>query len=362
MECSVERLIKRFKGHNAINDVSLRFRSGKITVILGPSGSGKTTLLRCIAGLETADSGLIRLEDRAVFDGTKGINVPPHQREIGMVFQSYGLWPHMTVGGNIGFPLKVKRRPTPEIQSTTAWALEMVGLKGYDTRLPGQLSGGEQQRVALARAFASQPGVLLMDEPLSNLDALLRESVRLELRELQQRLGITMIYITHDQSEALALADDLIVMRRAAVAQQGSPSDVYDTPADAFVARFLGAANLSLCRAGALGGGRTAVTMAGLRRDFSVKAAPGLQDGEALLMTRPEDLTLSSSPDDTLWEGTIRQRVYGGSRLIYLVEIGNGIRLQVDAPNETNIGADGPVFVGLKPGAGPIAFPAGGYD
>jgi ABC-type Fe3+/spermidine/putrescine transport system ATPase subunit len=336
MECTVTNLSKLFKGKPALNDVSATFPEGKITVILGPSGSGKTTLLRCIAGLETADVGNIMLGGRAVFDSAKSVNVPPHKRDIGMVFQSYGLWPHLTVAGNIGFPLKIKNMGSAQIATKVRWALEMVGMPSYGDRMPGELSGGEQQRVALARAFASEPGVLLMDEPLSNLDALLRESVRVELKELQRRLGITMIYITHDQSEALALADQLIVMTKAAIAQRGDPKAVYERPSDAFVAGFLGAANLVPARILSRQGDTVEIGGGAMLRPARVSASNLPASGDdALLMIRPEDLVVTNDPDAALWSGRVRQQLFQGDRYIYIIDLGGGVRVHLVTANAT---------------------------
>jgi len=344
MECTVTNLSKFFKGKAALNDVSATFPEGKITVILGPSGSGKTTLLRCVAGLETADTGKIMLGGRAVFDSAKSVNVPPHKRDIGMVFQSYGLWPHLTVAGNIGFPLKVKGMASAQIGAKVRWALDMVGMPNYGDRMPGELSGGEQQRVALARAFASEPGVLLMDEPLSNLDALLRESVRVELKELQRRLGITMIYITHDQSEALALADQLIVMTKAAIAQRGDPKAVYERPADPFVAGFLGAANLVPARILSRQGDTVEIGGPAMLRPARVSAGnlPATGD-DALLMIRPEDLVVAKDAGTALWSGKVRQRLFQGDRYIYIIDLGGDARVHLVTPNDVVLEQDAEV-------------------
>lgn len=229
---------------HAVDDVSLRVERGELVVLLGPSGCGKTTLLRCIAGLESADDGRISFDDDVVFDGAGHIDRPPNKRNIGMVFQSYALWPHKTVRKNIGYPLAV-RKMKRELRED-GWveaAAELVDCGHLLDRYPGQLSGGQQQRIALARGLVARPDVLLFDEPLSNLDALLRSQVRNELHELHGRLEFTGVYVTHDQSEALALGDRLAIMRAGSVEQIGTPHDVYEHPVSEYAAHFVGFAN-----------------------------------------------------------------------------------------------------------------------
>lgn len=239
----IDGLRKAFGGEQAaVNDVSLDIREGTFFTLVGPSGCGKSTTLRCIAGLERPDSGEIEIAGTLVFSSRTGVNVPPHRRRIGMVFQSYAIWPHMTVYQNVAYPLKNLGKTRVEIERAVAWALELVGLQAKANRPAPFLSGGEQQRVALARALVEHPNVLLLDEPLSNLDAKLREEMRLELRELQQRLGFTAIYVTHDQEEAFALSDVIAVMHKGRVIELGDPEEVYQVPRTTFGAEFLGAA------------------------------------------------------------------------------------------------------------------------
>jgi len=242
----ISSLTKRFGGKSpttAIDDLALEIEEGEFLVLLGPSGCGKTTTLRCIAGLETAEEGAISFGDHVVFDAAKGINVPPNKRNIGMVFQSYALWPHMTVRKNIGYPLRTRR---VERDRAREWIEEVAAL--VDTtplldRYPAQLSGGQQQRIALARGLVARPGLVLFDEPLSNLDARLRDQVRTEIHELHARLGFTAVYVTHDQVEALALGDRLAIMRHGALEQLASPDVVFEEPATEYVAEFIGMAN-----------------------------------------------------------------------------------------------------------------------
>jgi len=235
----LEGAVKRFGGVQALNKVSLEVRSGEFAVLLGPSGSGKTTLLRALAGLEALDAGRIWLGDKLVEDPAKGLRLPPEARGLGMVFQDYALWPHLSALENVALPLRERR--VPEWKARAREALESVGLDKFHARFPFELSGGQQQRVALARALAGRPRVLLFDEPLSNLDAQLRDELRLEIARLTHEHGITAVYITHDQSEAFFLADRLGVMCAGELVQYAPPERVYTAPATHFVAQFTGA-------------------------------------------------------------------------------------------------------------------------
>ena len=239
---SIRRLYKSYGPVVAVHGVDLEIQEGELVVLLGPSGCGKTTTLRCIAGLEDITDGQILMGDTIV--SQKGRSLPPERREIGMVFQSYAIWPHMTVTENVAFGLKLKKLPQSEIKSKVDAALELVGLTGYSGRHVSQLSGGQQQRVALARAMALEPRILLFDEPLSNLDAKLREKMRFELRQIQQRLGITSVYVTHDQQEAMVIADRIVLMRNGVIEQMGTPTDLYHKPRTRFAAEFVGLANI----------------------------------------------------------------------------------------------------------------------
>src|SRR5690625_4969224 len=252
MEIRVENLRKTFESSEgtvtALNNVSLDVPDGTVTTLLGPSGCGKTTLLRCIAGLETPDSGTIRIGDTVVWErnGERVTSVSPDKRGIGMVFQTYAIWPHMTVFENVAYPPQSQGVPRGEIAGRVARALEFVQLGGYEKRPATALSGGQQQRVSLARAIVSEPRVILFDEPLSNLDAKLREETRAELRELLNRLAITSLYVTHDRFEALALSDDVVVMQSGNIVQRGAPEEVYFRSGSRFVVDFMGKANFIL--------------------------------------------------------------------------------------------------------------------
>src|SRR5215208_6659963 len=237
----IEDLVKVFPGGvYAVNHVSLTIREGQFATLLGPSGCGKTTTLNCIAGLEQPDGGRIAAGNAVLTDVERRVILPPERRNLGMVFQSYALWPHMTVYDNLAFGLKLKKVPGGEVRKRIDEVLGLVGLAGLQQRYPFQLSGGQQQRVALARAVVAQPRVLLLDEPLSNLDAKVREQARFWLRDFQKRLGITAVYVTHDQAEALAISDMVAVMSAGELLQYAPPQEIYERPASQFVAEFIG--------------------------------------------------------------------------------------------------------------------------
>jgi iron(III) transport system ATP-binding protein len=239
----VEKLVKRFGEVAAVDGVSFEVPKGKLLTLLGPSGCGKTTTLNIIAGFEKPDGGDVYVGDRLISSASQGVLLPAHQRNLGMVFQSYGLWPHLRVRDNVAFGLQMRKAPRSEIVGAVERALELVRLDGMGERYPSQLSGGQQQRVAFARALVYGPDVLLLDEPLSNLDASLREEMRLELTDLQAKTGITTIFVTHDQTEAMVMSDLIIVMNRGRVEQVGTPQEIYEMPTNEFVASFVGISN-----------------------------------------------------------------------------------------------------------------------
>jgi ABC-type Fe3+/spermidine/putrescine transport system ATPase subunit len=317
MGISVKGLVKRYGGKIVVDHIDFEIADGELVSLLGPSGCGKTTTLRCIAGLETPDSGRIEIDGRIVFDSATGRVVEPYHRDIGMVFQSYAIWPHMTVFENVAFPLRVRRTPSAEIASRVTRALERVGLGAFHDRSSQQLSGGQQQRVAVARAIVHEPAVLLFDEPLSNLDARLRDETRAEIRQLQRDLKVSTIYVTHDQTEALSLSDRILVMHDGLIRQLGTPEAIYARPNDVFVAEVVGTANFFNVTVAADG---HAVTPAGAIFHSSLPASPG----PARAMIRPDRLTISvhSEPKtqpNTL-QGTIRQRLFMGGHYEYVVE------------------------------------------
>jgi ABC-type Fe3+/spermidine/putrescine transport system ATPase subunit len=229
----VKNLSKNFGKVKAVQEVSFEATEGRVLSLLGPSGCGKTTMLRCIAGFENPDRGEIYLDDRKI------TSIPPEKRGIGMVFQNYALWPHMTVYGNLAFGLQIRKVPKDEITKKIKKVLGMVQLEGYENRYPRQMSGGQQQRIAMARALIFEPGIMLLDEPLSNLDAQLREEMRFEFIELQKKLGITAIYVTHDQAEALVISDKILILDQGKMIQFGTPKEIYSNPKNKFVAGFI---------------------------------------------------------------------------------------------------------------------------
>jgi iron(III) transport system ATP-binding protein len=299
---SVRGLEKSFvtdKGpFRALRGVSFQVEKGQFFTLLGPSGCGKTTALHCIAGLETPDCGEIVMGDTTVFSAVPGINVPTHKRRFGMVFQSYAIWPHMTVYENVAFPLVHGQVREAHVQQRVMTALARVKLEGMADRPAPFLSGGQQQRVALARALVHEPPFLLLDEPLSNLDARLRDQMRVELRQLTEALGTTTIYVTHDQVEALAMSDRIALMRDGQIVQQGTPRDVYFRPADAFVATFLGGGNILPGRLVEVAPDRRAVVMTALGR-LACVAPPDGQAGMAIdLVIRAEGFRLCDPATD----------------------------------------------------------------
>ncbi|MBR1229181.1 MULTISPECIES: ABC transporter ATP-binding protein [unclassified Bradyrhizobium] len=323
----IEQVNLSYGDNHVLKSIDLDIRPGEFFAFLGPSGCGKTTLLRLIAGFNHADSGRVLV-------GEKDISaLPPWKRDIGMVFQSYALWPHMTVARNVAFGLEEKRVPRAEIGPRVAAALELVGLTGLDQRRPAQLSGGQQQRVALARTIAVEPKLLLLDEPLSNLDAKLRVQVRRELRELQQRLGLTTIFVTHDQEEANTVCDRIAVMNQGVIQQVGTPKDLYEQPANLFVANFLGTANIVEGRVIGDGASRAYEVAGGLKIPIAVdrKLAPG-----ARMVFRPQDCTIigageSAGPDRTEAAGTVSYREFLGASVRYGVRAG-AANIAVDCP------------------------------
>ncbi|MFF7329536.1 ATP-binding cassette domain-containing protein [Streptomyces sp. NPDC008150] len=332
------------EGGRGIEDVSFTVPHGKFFTLLGPSGCGKTTTLRCLAGLETADRGTISMNGRPVFSAADSRDVSPDDRPIAMVPQSYGIWPHMKVFDNAAFPLRYGRTtyPKAETRQRVLTMLEQVGLTEYADRWATQLSGGQQQRLALARALLCEPEVLLLDEPLSNLDAKLRSQLRTELRSFQQKFGVTTIYVTHDQGEALAMSDTIVVMNKGRIEQIGSPNDIYDSPASRFVADFVGSANLipGVTEA-ALGSGDSAVdakTSVGVVRceRFTTPAVPPTAGQEMFVCVRPENIRVTTGtpgPEDAnRFAARILSSEYLGDRQEVVVTVGDiELRAHADA-------------------------------
>jgi iron(III) transport system ATP-binding protein len=287
----IERVTKRFGAVAAVRELSLDVNDREFVTLLGPSGCGKTTLLRLIAGFMTPDEGVIRVGSDTL--STPGGAVPPERRGMGMVFQNYAVWPHKTVAQNVAFGLEVRKVGRAEREARLARVLELVNLAGLERRYPGELSGGQQQRVALARSLVVEPGILLLDEPLSNLDAKLRERMRWELKELQRRTGITFVYVTHDQSEAMALSDRIAVMHAGEIMQLGASREVYSRPANKTVADFMGLVNLISGRVVRAASDDSVVAVGG-EHPITLALPPGVVAGQTVQVAiRPECLELS---------------------------------------------------------------------
>lgn len=299
----------------AVEDISLDIEAGKLVTLLGPSGCGKTTTLRMIAGLEMATSGQI------LIGGNNVTTLPATDRDVSMVFQSYALFPHMNVLENVSYGLKFSGYNKAETRERALAGLDLVGLKGYGDRLPSELSGGQQQRVAVARALVLEPQVLLFDEPLSNLDAKLRRQVREEIRDIQQSLGLTVVYVTHDQEEALAVSDRIVVMRNAQIAQEGSPRDLYEMPEDRFVADFIGEANLIPCQIDSIKEDLADISIGTYRQTLPRRS---LSVGPATLAVRPNRVDIDIEALGTGITATVIKATYVGRHMEYTIETGFG--------------------------------------
>lgn len=330
----IQGLTKLFKGNpptTAADNLDLDIEEGEFLVLLGPSGCGKTTTLRCLAGLEAPDSGRISIGGKVVFDASAGIEVAPDKRSIGMVFQSYALWPHMTVRKNIEYPLVVRKIAQGLREGWTEQMARMVNCEGLLERYPGQMSGGQQQRISLARGLVARPDLLLLDEPLSNLDKLLRDQVRSQLHELHRRLAFSAVFVTHDQSEALALGDRLAIMRSGRIEQLDTAREVFERPATEYVANFIGMHNrVPLEYRDGLWHG------AGEPMEGNAISLPGGQR-EAVARVRPEDLSVelpqqALHPDAVGMAGTVVDATFAGRRFDVVVQVGNE-RYQAWAPS-----------------------------
>jgi iron(III) transport system ATP-binding protein len=326
----IQGLTKSYGAHQVLRDLNLQVADGEFLTLLGPSGCGKTTTLRCVAGLERASGGEIRIGGAVVASAASRVFVPPNRRDIGMVFQSYALWPHLTVAGNVAYPLRMRRKGGGNVKQQVAEILQTVGMAAYAQRPVTDLSGGQQQRVALARAMVARPGLLLFDEPLSNLDAKLRKDMRREIRAAHDASGGASIYVTHDQEEAITLSDRVVVLRGGVVQQVGAPRDIYEHPVNTFVADFVGYDNIlagTVAEASdrgcavSLGDGSGPVWAA----NGQVKAAAG--GGSVFVAARAEHLAVEPLPDAGdapagALAGLITSRTYTGQHVEYVVEVG----------------------------------------
>lgn len=311
---TVSGLAKAYETHQVYTDLNLELFKGECFTLLGPSGCGKTVLIRLLAGHEVPDKGKIELGDTVLADSATGAYIPPERRGLGVVFQDYAVWPHMTVFENIAYPLKMEKRSKDEINKLVMEMIDIVGMKGLDKRLPSELSGGQQQRVALARALVADPSVMLLDEPLSNLDANLREEMRFEIKDLQRRFGITVMYVTHDQEVALAISDRIAIMdAKGRIRQIGSPYEIFEKPADLFVFKFMGVANFVNVRPEGdkyyFGKGNQQVP----------GEAPAVSAQEKVLGFRPSDVAVTRSGEGL--KGKIMKATYLGTTMDYTIEI-----------------------------------------
>jgi ABC-type Fe3+/spermidine/putrescine transport system ATPase subunit len=332
----IQDLFKRFKNVVAINHIQLEIEKGEMLTLLGPSGCGKTTTLRCIAGLEKPDEGDIVIDAKPML--SQGF-VEPSKRGIGMVFQNYAVWPHMKVYNNIVYGLKLQRLSRQSIKEKAQKVLELVGLDGLEDRYPSQLSGGQQQRVALARALVGNPKVLLLDEPLSNLDAKLREELRFEIKSLVRRMGITSVYVTHDQAEAMVISDRIAVMESGNVVQIGPPKEIYEKPANRFVADFIGTMNFMSGKVIEVVSNSNEVYV---RTQFSEKMLCTTSDSNAVktgeevyASIRPEDVQIFMEPPqsrENLFKGVIVHKAYLGNFLYFFVSV-NDTMIRVQVPH-----------------------------
>ncbi|HIY65985.1 MAG TPA: ABC transporter ATP-binding protein [Candidatus Agrococcus pullicola] len=324
MKITVEHLTLQYGDNVAVRDLDLEIGDGESLVLLGQSGCGKTSTMRCIAGLETPNGGRITIGDDVLFDADRGINRSPNKRNIGMVFQSYAIWPHMTVFENVAFGLKMKGVGRADVKARVMETLELVGLDGFADRGASALSGGQMQRVALARSVVMRPSVLLLDEPLSNLDARLRHRLRGDLRELQQSLGLTSVYVTHDQEEALALADRIAMMQHGRIVQIGSPDEIYAKPLSASIADFLGVANiLSVSRKD-----ETHVGVDGT--DVVLEALPFAPLEELRACVRAEDIDVrEGEPESGEIRGTVVSREFLGPTATYRIALSDDVDIEL---------------------------------
>ncbi len=345
-------LFKQYKKVTAVNRINLEVNEGELLTLLGPSGCGKTTTLRCIAGLEKPEEGDIIIDGKSMISG--GF-VQPAKRGIGMMFQNYAVWPHMKVYNNIVYGLRLQKISRKDIKEKAKDVLELVGLQGLEDRYPGQLSGGQQQRVALARALIRNPKVLLLDEPLSNLDAKLREKMRFEIKSLVKRMGITSVYVTHDQAEAMVISDRIVVMEKGNIVQIGSPHEIYEKPASRFVADFIGAMNFIPGDVVEVLPGTNEVCV---RTEFSDKLLCRSTDGNVTIpgqkvyaSIRPEDVEVFGEPPqvgENFFKGIIANKAYLGNFLFLFIDI-KGTTIRVQAPHQLPQKEGHEIYFSLNP-------------
>jgi len=351
-QISIRGLAKRFDAQHAVHGLDLEIGDREFVTLLGPSGCGKTTTLRLLAGLAAPDTGEIAIDGKVVSSPRHVL--PPERRQMGMVFQSYALWPHMNVFENVAFGLTLKRVARSEVRDRVERALAMVGLEGLGNRTPNALSGGQQQRVALARSLVTEPSFLLLDEPLSNLDAKLRERMRLELKELHRRTGITFVYVTHDQAEAMVLSDRIAVLNGGLLQQYAAPRTLYEQPANRFIADFMGAANLLAAvveQPASVDGAPGAVGVGPALRLQALLPAGADKDKPLTIMIRPEDIAIARdapSRDPNVLPGTVVTRSFLGNLVDYSVET-EGLVVHVQVSRSAAFEHGDRVYLSIRP-------------
>ncbi|MDR3173059.1 MAG: ABC transporter ATP-binding protein [Treponema sp.] len=325
-EIRLENIYKSYGNNHVHTGLNLIIKDGECFTLLGPSGCGKSVLMRMIAGFESPDKGKIYIGGQLMADREAGVSVPPNLRDLGVVFQDYAVWPHMPVFDNIAYPLKIANKTKEEIRKRVMATVELVNLTGLEMRMPSELSGGQQQRVALGRALVANPSLMLLDEPLNNLDANLREEMRFEIKELQKKLGITIFYVTHDQEIALALSDSIAIMdKQGGIVQVGRPAEVFENPANDFVFKFLGISNFLPVEQ------RDGAFMVGAQK-MTVENKPDIETGRLIAAFRPSDVSISRS--GTGLQGTIVRASFLGADMDYLIDVENRIiRTQLNTYN-----------------------------
>ena len=347
--------IDKFYGKNhVLKDLNLTIEDGDFMTLLGPSGCGKTTTLRVVSGLEKPQNGFIYMDGKEIVNAAEAYYAPPSQRNLNLVFQSYALWPHMTVFENVSFGLKIKKIPSAEIEKMVASALERMQIGQYAKRYPTELSGGQQQRVAIARAIVSEPRLLLLDEPLSNLDAKLRVDMRAELKRLHHETGTTIIYVTHDQVEALTMSTRIALYRKGELVQVAPPLELYDNPVNLYTADFIGNPSINFVKGTAqveAGGMRvdSPLGQMGFERGDMTEAAPQSGSVDVTIGVRPEQLSISRQADDAHWvEGHVYSGMPAGSETLVSVRVGDTM-LTVKELGSTHYASDEPVYLGFNP-------------
>lgn len=353
---TVESLVKKYNSVLAVDDISLTIDEGEFLTLLGPSGCGKTTTLRCVAGLEHPEQGVITIGDKVVSSSANKTFLPPDKRDLGMVFQSYAIWPNMTVFDNVAFGLSIRNTPKPEIRKQVETVLKQVRMEDYASRYATELSGGQQQRVAVARALAFSPRALLFDEPLSNLDAKLREDMRIELVSIQKRIGISSLYVTHDQIEAMAISDRIAIMDKGKIVQVGTPEEIYNQPANTFVAKFIGTTNLVFGRThtdSPSDDGMRTIQFEGEDERVQIRCPISekiVRNRTVALSFRPERIRMSPEKTDAenTFAATVTHKLFLGDCVDYYMRVGEyEFRVKADTRLRVDIGK--PVFLSIQP-------------